>query len=209
MADNFKLTIGMTTQQVMSNIDRMNATDKTKQMIINFCNNDEDKKISNEIELAMLDSWANGSEKVKMPSADGKKRISSKEAITRGVIFDKIDNKASYYRGARNSVFGTLTRDGSAVAYSSRYINYNPTVDELRDTDNDGYADLRFTSSNESPDYNTEIYTTYADTDLDGKYDTKNVWKSRWKNNSETFVDIETNLHTGEVKKETQTIKHD
>ena len=67
MGNGFELRIGMTTQQVMSNISRMNATDKTKQMIINFCNNDQDKKISNEIELAMLNSWANGSEKVPMP----------------------------------------------------------------------------------------------------------------------------------------------
>ena len=51
MGNDFEFRIGMTTQQVMSNISRMNVTDKTKQMIINFCNNDQDKKISNEIEL--------------------------------------------------------------------------------------------------------------------------------------------------------------
>lgn len=57
----------------MSNISRMNATDKTKQMIINCCNNDQDKKISNEIELAMLNSWASGSERVKMPTKPNSK----------------------------------------------------------------------------------------------------------------------------------------
>lgn len=110
MADNFKLTIGMTTQQVMSNISRMNATDKTKQMIINFCNNDEDKKISNEIELAMLDSWANGSEKVKMPNANGMKEIpliDDNSPLGYDIMgTDGKDNKL--FRASKNRLFGNF-----------------------------------------------------------------------------------------------------
>ncbi len=67
MGNHFDLRIGMKTQQVLSNINRMNTTDTTKQKIINFCNRDHDKKISNVIELTMLQSWANGSDKVPMP----------------------------------------------------------------------------------------------------------------------------------------------
>jgi len=67
MGNGFGLKIGMTTQQILSNINRMNTTDKTKQNIFNFCKYDSDGKITNIIELTMLESWANGSEKVPMP----------------------------------------------------------------------------------------------------------------------------------------------
>ena len=69
MGNSFTLKIGMTTQQVLSNISKMNTTDSTKQKIINFCNRDHDKKISNVIELTLLQSWASGSEKIPMPKS--------------------------------------------------------------------------------------------------------------------------------------------
>ena len=99
MGNNFELKVGMTTQQVLQNINRWNTTAKTKQFIINFCNSDHDKKITNDIELTMLNSWASGSEKVKMPdkleqydsfeaNKDCKKCSVDKEPGNRDILID-------------------------------------------------------------------------------------------------------------------------
>ena len=54
-----QLSIGMTTQQVMAKANSMGKklSAENKQIIINFCKTDIDKKISNGNELHMLNTW--------------------------------------------------------------------------------------------------------------------------------------------------------
>ena len=205
MGYGFELRIGMTTQQVMSNISRMNATDKTKQMIINFCNNDQDKKISNEMELAMLNSWASGSDRVIMPNADGLKQLKSKPIGYMTVSNSEQGEKL--YRTSNSRLFGTVTNNkGENVAFSSHYYDYSKgffKTDYLVDKDNDGYADYRQACTlqdKDDADYHN-IHTGYTDVDLDGTFDEKSVSEIKLNEFIQTERTATTDLHTGETKK--------
>lgn len=203
MGNGFELRIGMTTQQVMSNISRMNATEKTKQMIINFCNNDQDKKISNEIERAMLNSWASGSEKVKMPTADGMKQVKG-EPVGYSFMFDKNGTHGQLYRASNNRLLGIITgKNDTNITYTSHYSNNSSyRIDYLEDRNNDGYADVRNTflaSEKEDEDFHVTS-TSHSDSDLDGTYDTKCVDDIKLRGYMYTQKSVTTDLHTGEIK---------
>ena len=213
MGNGFELRIGMTTQQVMSNISRMNATDKTKQMIINFCNNDQDKKISNEIELAMLNSWASGSEKVKMPTADrmNKVNMSQVSISTTGVNDDGTDYK--YYRTNNKNRFLGISSDNSIVHTTIDIYNHNSktnkctnVMDALTDNNGDGYADIRSThySNINNEDEETYFTTNYIDNNLDGLYDVKHTSTDTMKRYEHITTKTTTDLATGHTKTETK-----
>ena len=170
MGNGFELRIGMTTQQVMSNINNMNATDKTKQLIINFCNNDHDKKITNKIELAMLDSWSKGSEKVKMPTAKDITKVDENTARNKGfsIIIGNESTKAKLYQVNNNEIFGVIKDNYNHDVYSSHKHSY---MDEMRDANVDGYADERKLFSSTYINDNKYIETEYIDENLDGTFD--------------------------------------
>ena len=208
MANDFVLKIGMTTQQVMQNIGNMNATDKTKQLIINFCNNDYDKKITNEIELAMLDSWSKGSEKIKMPTAEGMKEY-------KWPHLDEENKNTKYYRaGNRELSFRTDENGLSCAAYNWRVNNPNEKIytDVLNDSNSDGYADDRILNEHNRINENHDILTSYSDYDLDGVFDAKFVDETINGNNSDTYretiVDLSTNNVTRNIETKNQSIKN-
>ena len=181
MGNSFELKIGMTTQEVLQNIGKLNTTAKTKQFIINFCNNDQDKKITNDIELAMLNSWANGSEKVKMPP---KKPSGKGWETSDGVFYERTlrDSKGNGYaeetydsqkRGDKKGRF-TLWMYNDAMKYWDN-PKKNPTIyprDQIFDTNNDGYADYRVYGTDNA---RTGVSTFIYDNNLDGKPDKKEV----------------------------------
>ena len=192
MGNDFEFRIGMTTQQVISSISRTNATDKTKQMIINFCNNDQDKKISDEVELTMLNSWASGSEKIKMPAEPKDKPLSVETYKYRTLKTYKAGNadKISFARFTNGTNVFT-----SFPATQSKYDTQN----QLIDTDGDGYADRRETTYDDYTGYGDNTIIRYYDNNLDGSYDKKNetIYKHDKK---DTRLYNETNLDTGETK---------
>ena len=162
MGNSFEIKIGMTTQQVMANINKMNTTPKTKQAIIDFCNNDQDKIITNEIELTMLDSWSKGSEKINMPiKGKGNKPVHT-ETFSDGTVisyWESLSNKSII--GSQNDNYDRLVLDGRSANWSN-----NSSSDELIDLDGDGYADSR----KYKPD-SFKINSFKEDTNLDGKWD--------------------------------------
>ena len=126
--------IGMSTNEVKSLLAKTQATEKTKQLIINFCNNDIDHKITDEIELHMLNTWASGQEKIPMPKYEqvGKvahflKAASSYLGID-AVLERNCNNKTSHIRTEESAVGGALTH----IEFKNSY---------LHDNDGDGYAD--------------------------------------------------------------------
>lgn len=162
MGNGFELKIGMSTQQVISNISSMKANDKTKQFIINFCNSDEDKKVTNEVELAMLDSWASGLEKVKMPTkGKGVKPLHVE-------VFSDGTNVSYWESGSNKSVIKDLDGNYDRLVLDGHSANWsnNTTSDELTDLDDDGYADVR----KYKPDI-FKINLFKEDKNLDGNWD--------------------------------------
>lgn len=197
MANDFVLKIGMTTQQVMQNIGNMNANDKTKQLIINFCNNDHDKKITNEIELAMLDSWSKGSEKVKMPTAEGMTEVPN--GVPPITLADAKEEKM--YRASNNRLFGTIKGGMDSLIACVTNKGYTNT-DALFDNNSDGYADWRVTSYVKEYYNNNEgdvILTTRYGDNLDGIYDEKSINKSMTREYRHIDRNTDTDLHTGKV----------
>lgn len=215
MGNDFEFRIGMTTQQVISSISRTNATDKTKQMIINFCNNDQDKKISNEIELAMLNSWASGSEKVKMPTADRMNKVNISQVSARAVGVNDDGTHYKYYRTNNKNRFLGISSDNSIVHTTIDIYNHNSktnkctnVMDTLTDNNSDGYADIRSThysnSNNEDEDEETFFETNYIDNNLDGLYDVKHTSTNTMKRYEQITTKTTTDLATGHTKTETK-----
>ena len=142
MADFF--SIGMTRSEAMSKLDTTQATDKTKQYIQNFWNTDKDGKVTNEIELAMLNSWASGSEKVKMPTkGKGNKPIHTDifGDGSRTEIWESKSNKRPIpkdYKSVKYDSLNVVTGDLSNTSW-----NDGKAEDVLLDLNGDGYADKR------------------------------------------------------------------
>ena len=150
-------SIGMTKSEVMSKLGSTQSTEKTKQFIQNFWNTDIDGKVTNEIELAMLDSWASGSERVKMPTKGAKK-------IAQDTVFDK---STVHYYSSKSGAKHTFTFwDGNAAKGDCMDIatwNGNGQEDKLFDLDGDGYADVR--------DFKTDAWDvnpSHTDENMDG-----------------------------------------
>ena len=157
-------SIGMSKSEVISKLDSTQATEKTKQYIKNFWNTDRDGKITNEIENAMLNSWASGSEKVKMPT-QGVLKSSETKFNNGGVVYKYQSHSGNKY---------TLTvwdNRESFIMYGNKKISTpdmtviwsgNGQDDRLFDRDGDGYADLRECYPNES------VNPEFKDAKMDG-----------------------------------------
>ncbi len=133
MAD-YGLKIGMTTSEVKSLLAKTDATDKTKKLIIEFCDKDLDKKITDKIELHMLKTWASGQEKVSMPKLETV-GIASRMLKAAGgflgvdsVTKSESNEKTAHIQTEKCSVGGALTH----IEFKNSY---------LYDSDGDGYAD--------------------------------------------------------------------
>lgn len=90
--------------------------------ILQFIKNDEDKKVSNEVESIILQNLINGSDRIKMP------------------------NKTDYEFITKEFSFG---EKGNAKFFDIRKGN---NFDRLVDKDGDGYADYRITANFEKVD---------------------------------------------------------
>jgi len=122
--------IGMKLDQVLKQVQAgsTGANNKTTELIFNFCKNDSDGKISNGNELAMLNAWASGSEKVAMPKPEGLEANVDGHSVH--FIRDKENNLDTTYEP------GVVTT--GPASGPNRYL-----TDMLIDNDGDGFADTR------------------------------------------------------------------
>lgn len=179
MGDGFNISIGMSTQSIMGNLCKIKgATDKTKQMIINFCTSDLDGKVTNDIELSMLNAWANGQEQVPMPQKPSGK----------GWVKNTGDETTRYYKGNQVFEYGIDIYKGKSIRTDIMEAG-NIYSDTLIDEDQDGYADKRFTSSKLTGKTVKEAFLNYYDQNLDGKTDDSEVVIFRNKPNGESVID--------------------
>ncbi len=127
--------IGMKIEQVLNQVQsgQTKVNDKTKELIFNFCQNDTDGVISNGNELAMLNAWASGSEKVPMPK--------HKEAQTAEFVEGHEHHSVMFEHDQENNLFTTY--EPGAVLTSPMRGKDRDLKDILRDTDGDGFADER------------------------------------------------------------------
>ena len=184
------LSIGMSKAQVMQGLKNVNLTASIKEKIGNFWANDRDGKITNEIELAMLDRWASGSEKIKMPTSSkepfkvNQTNYGSVSVFSKTYVSDS--NNGIIYSPETADRF-TRThysdRDASASenACSTRATwlheeNGKVTVDMLFDEDCDGIADGRAIIIDEYDVNNKNVLNSerYEDKNLDGKLEEEN-----------------------------------
>jgi len=181
---DFKITVGMSTQGILQNLNSLqNLSDKSKQLIINFCNNDKDKRVTNEIELAMLDSYVNNQEKVSMPKPVGLRDITgTKEAKKYSSIGSLASQKT--YKTSNNRAL-CFSENGLFVYNSSLGCT---KLDIFADFDKDGFADYRLTS-----DSSDNEGISYYDDNLDGVYDRKFTQKEL---NVAGYESVEINTET-------------
>ena len=165
-------SIGLTKTEVLSKLPATSVTVKTRQFIENFWNNDADGKITNEIELAMLESWASGSEKIKLPVRGKGEKPLAKNVFSDGTTveyWESLSNK-SIIRDLDGN-YDRLVLDGHTANWSN-----TKSSDELVDLDDDGYADYR----KYKPD-SFSINFFKEDRNLDGNWD--NLQKRTTKKN--------------------------
>ena len=162
----FKISIGMSINTIKNNIDKLpNASDKTKQLILNFCENDLDHKVSNDIELAILNSWANGSSKVPMPQ---KPSEISKSSYQTQEKYNTESRKIYSYLTAENTAPDVFSYWKDRNRAELHIQSYNREFNDLLiDKNGDGYADERHYYTGGDPRYWDGNY--YIDKNLDGK----------------------------------------
>ena len=142
-------SIGMTKSQAMAKLGSTQATEKTKQFIQNFWNTDKDGKISNEIELTMLESWASGSERVKMPTKGKGNKPLHTNIFSDGTTteyWESQTNKRPIPSDVERATYDRLSvikTPKSSTGMSSVSWCDGKVEDRLLDLDNDGYADER------------------------------------------------------------------
>lgn len=152
----FKINIGMSTSDIMKNINNLkNSTKTTRQNIINFCKQDVDGKVTNTIEYTMLNAWISGSEKIPMPQ----------KPVEQGYKY--IDDK---YVNSQNDTFYQKTRSQNTNDNLFIYETKDGYCDTLADSDNDGYADNR--QVNDS--YIKNPWVQRFDYNLNGNFDRYN-----------------------------------
>ena len=162
----FKISIGMNTNTIKDNIDKLpNVSDKTKLLILNFCKNDLDGKVSNDIELTILNSWANGSTKVPMPQKPSEISKSSYQAQEK---YNSKSSKIYSYLTAKDVAPDVFSYWKDRNRAETHIQSYNREFNDLLiDKDVDGYADERHYYSGGDPRYCDADY--YIDKNLDGK----------------------------------------
>ena len=154
--------IGMTKNEVLSKLKNTNATKETKQLIQNFWKSDHDGKVTNEIELTMLEAWANGSTQVPMPTLFGGKPFreceykfgpseihqkmyvsGSQKDIPKS--YDDLEAFDTLIVGTECSHFSDSLNVGckSFVTWDSNLLENENIRDILKDNNMDGIADIR------------------------------------------------------------------
>lgn len=168
--------VGQSKSEVMNFLKKMKLSTEAKEKIKNFFSQDDDQKVTNEIELAMLNGWAN-------PSANKTSKsiiplpvsVFEPEYKTHSDNWGSINHQVFRYpseSGAGDRFFRVhdsdrdapvITNASSSYAY---WIGEDGNRDYLFDNDNDGIADERVREYENGK----RLY----DTDLDGLYDSGN-----------------------------------
>ena len=174
--------IGMTQKEVMSRLSSIHSSDpnkdvKTRKWFNNFWSKDYDKKVTNEIELEMLNTWALGSKNVKMPVSksdiiDRTRGNLGYTSIHRNVYLSESDDCQGVDSFSRihycdKEIKSPLENSCHDVARWSRIQKQNEIIiDELVDNDMDGIADVRYFTVQKLDQNNTVIETFEFEEDL-------------------------------------------
>lgn len=149
-----ELYIGMPLLDVMELLEKINIQEIFKNNILNFCRQElqnGDSKISNEIELAMLNAWINNSDKINMPELllDKYKLI---DVYTENKDFEsKIFEEFLAYDGTYYLRCITRNADNivTKVSLSHKNVSFMEMIknggveDIITDCNNDGFVDSR------------------------------------------------------------------
>ena len=148
-----KLYIGMPLLSVVELLETINIREKFKNNILNFCKQElesGDNKITNEIELSMLSSWINNSDKIKMPELSNQYElvdVFSEQKKEKTRIYEKYAAKdGAYYTRCITKNADNVVIQVSLSYKNSSFIDIvrnGGTEDYIFDTNNDGYANSR------------------------------------------------------------------
>lgn len=148
-----ELYIGMPLLNVMELIETINIQENFKNNILNLCKQEleyGDSKITNEIELSMLKSWINNSDKIKMPELSDNYELvdvftEQKKEKTR--VYEKYASKdGTYYTKCITKNADNVVIQVSISYKNSSFIDIvknGGTEDYIFDADDDGYANSR------------------------------------------------------------------
>ena len=148
------LYIGMPLLDIMNLLDKVNLQEKFRNNILNFCKQElqnGDSKITNEIELAMLNAWINNSDKINMPEllSDKYKLIDvyteKNEHETKTFEEFIAYDKTYYLRCITRDINNVVTKVSLSHKNASfiDMIKNGGTEDIMIDYNNDGYANSR------------------------------------------------------------------
>ncbi len=149
-----ELYIGMPLLDIIDLLERINIQESFKNNILNFCRQElqnGDSKISNEIELAMLNAWINNSDKINMPEllSDKYKLIDvyteNKDSETKTFEEFLANDNTYYLRCITRNADNIVTK----VSLSHKNVSFlemiknGGTEDIITDYNNDGFANSR------------------------------------------------------------------
>ncbi len=124
---DYGLKIGMSID-ALKNVENSQATDESNELLFKFCEHDLDRKISDQAELYLFNSWLSGETKVKMPEFDDMEQELSSFRYSDSVCITR-NNKSEYSSSVSINKFGLVNGE----------LKLNAT--NLYDFDNDGYVD--------------------------------------------------------------------
>ena len=171
------LYVGMPLLDVMQVIENLDILGNFKTNILNFCKQElqfGDSKITNEIELAMLNAWINNSDKISMPELLSDKyklidvyseeRGSETKTYEEFLAYDKTYYIRCITRNSENIV--TKVSLSHKNAPFIEMIKNGGTEDVITDYNNDGYANSRTIIKKQGSNVNI-----INDINIDGKRD--------------------------------------
>ena len=170
-----ELYIGMPLLSVLELTDTKYIQEEYRNYILNFCKEElknGDNKITNEIELSILKSWFNNSNKIEMPKITDQQEfvdVFTEQKDGKTIIYEKYSNgDGTYYikcitKDSNNIILKTSLAFKSASFVE--IIENGGTEDYIFDTDNDGYANSRAIIKTK------ESTSITNDFNLDGKKD--------------------------------------
>ena len=176
-----ELTVGTPLIHLMEYIENRRMPEEFREKILAYCKTEleiGDGKISNEIEIAILNAWLSGTDEVQMPDITGICELTySKSYKERNGI--KTIEEYKHQNGSYYVKTSTINNEGKIIKTQLAHriksleeiIKHGGTEDVLLDIDGDNTANSRLIHKNEYNEFDTKESKMHIDVNLDGKLD--------------------------------------
>ena len=135
--------VGMSINEVIKLAKSAKVSNEIKTLIFNFCNQDLDEKITDDIEIHILKTWFSGEKRIKMPGIKGNWNALAKCGSAIASYFGKDEVEKRAWESSDGRKYEQITT--WEYGFGGLFNPGNITESMLVDNDNDGLADSYYT----------------------------------------------------------------